>query len=214
MYINRGIPNRLGKKFDKIFQQNLFHGASSKSGNGSSLDQTRNIALSLTGLIRELGIQSILDIPCGDLEWMANVNLGITEYIGGDVAPSLITFLQNHYIEKNFQVLDISRDILPKVDLIFCRDLFVHLSYKDIQSALRNIRKSGSTYLATTTFKNTEKNKDLALISRGVAWRPLNLEKSPFDFVSPQILIDEKCTENGGAYADKSIGVWKIKALP
>ena len=98
--------------------------------------------------------------------------------------------------------------------MIFCRDLFVHLSNKDIKLAIRNIKSSDVQYLATTTFTNGLSNRDLPIITRGVAWRTLNLEMSPFSFPKPLILIDEKCIEGDGAFSDKTIGVWKISDLP
>ena len=204
----------LWKKFDKVFQQNLFHGGISKSGNGSTIEQTQQIAEHLPALISEMGIQSVLDIPCGDLEWMKRIDLGGAKYIGADVAPSLIAYLDSQFPDREFRVLNITKDVLPKVDLIFCRDLFVHLSNKDIRSAIRNIQLSGSKYLATTTFTQRLANKDLPFLTRAVAWRTLNLEKTPFNFPIPQTVIDEECTEADGAFSDKTIAIWEIAKLP
>jgi hypothetical protein len=214
MYINRGLPGALRAKFDKVFEKNLFHGETSKSGKGSSLEQTFEISRALPRLIRELEVKNILDVPCGDLQWMSNVNLSEVNYIGGDVAPSLISHLQSKFKSKEFRVIDITTDTLPKVDLIFCRDLFVHLSNRDINRAISNIKLSGSRYLATTSFSDRLKNEDLPIITRGIAWRPLNLEKAPFNFPVPVISIDEKCTEGDGQFADKKLVIWEIKNLP
>ena len=214
MYINRGLPIALKAKFDKVFIQNLFDGQVSRSGNGSSTEQTSELIQEFPGLLSRLGVKSILDIPCGDLTWMKKVDLQGASYRGADVAPSLISYLQSEFPDRRFEVLDISKDPLPKVDLIFCRDLFVHLSFKDIRLAISNIKASRSTYIATTTFLNRKKNSDLPLISRGVAWRTINLQIQPFDFDKSIEIIDEKCTENNGQYSDKAIGVWKIDELP
>ena len=64
--------------------------------------------------------------------------------------------------------------------------------------------------LLTTTFAGPRENVD---ITDG-DWRPLNLEKAPFHLPPPLATINEECTEEGGAYADKSIGVWRIDDLP
>jgi hypothetical protein len=196
-----------------VFQRNLFNGISSKSGQGSSVAQTQEIARLLPQLIRELHILSFLDIPCGDLEWMSKVDLDGIEYFGSDVSPSLIQYLKTTYPDKQFREINICKDSLPQVDLIFCRDLFVHLSYKDIRRALQNIRKSGSSYLATTTFTSRSENRDLPIFTRGIAWRTLNLEISPFNLPAPKYLHEEKCTEGNGLYSDKAIGIWKISDI-
>jgi hypothetical protein len=214
MYINRGLPGSLHAKFDKVFRQNLFHGKSSKSGNGSSIDQTQEIAEAIPRFAAQLEIRSMLDIPCGDLVWMSRVNLGDIKYIGADVAPSLILHLKSKYPDRNLQALNIVQDALPKVDLIFCRDLFVHLTNKDIHCAIKNIKASKSQYLATTTFTNRAINRNLPILTRGVAWRTINLELQPFNFPRPKVLIDEKCTEGSGMFFDKSIAIWKISDLP
>jgi hypothetical protein len=46
---------------------------------------------------------------------------------------------------------DLTRDPLPKVDLVLCRDCLVHLSFDDIYESLDNLRRSGSMLLLTTT---------------------------------------------------------------
>ena len=212
MHLNRG-PVSLKRKFENVFLNNLFHGESSKSGNGSSKAQTAEIAGQLPALISGLGIQSILDIPCGDLEWMKDVDLGTASYIGADISPSLISHLTANFPNKQFQLLNVTKDLLPKVDLIFCRDLFVHLSDKDIQLAINKIKQSGSKYLATTTFSERTKNKNLKFFTREIGWRTLNLEVAPFNFPPALIKINERCTEGAGTFSDKALGLWEIGKL-
>lgn len=214
MFINRGLPLSLRKKFDKVFKKNLFQGETSKSGNGSSLLQTHEISKAFPRLLIDLGIEGILNIPCGDLESMSTVNLSGVKYIGGDVAPSLIRYLQSKYESKEFRVLEITKDAIPRVDLVFCRDLFVYLSNREIKRAIENIKSSGSKYLATTSFINRSENSDLPFLTRGIAWRTINLEISPFQFPTPLLAIDEKCTESDGNYEDKNLIIWDVKNLP
>ena len=137
-------------------------------------------------------------------------------YTGADVVPELILKLNSEYKGKNTDFLEINivNESIKKYDAIFCRDLFVHLSNKDIVKSLKNIINSQSTYLFTTTFTRSKNNKDLPRFKRGVAWRILNLRKHPWGFPEPLYLINENCTEGDGLYSDKSIGVWKIKDLP
>jgi hypothetical protein len=214
MYLNRGLPGALRSKFDRVFLSNLFHGESSKSGNGSSLEQTKELTSALPPVLEQLKIESLLDIPCGDLEWMSRVKLGSIDYIGGDVAPSLISYLKKNYPALKFIEANIVLDPLPQVDLVFCRDLFVHLSTRDVKAAVKNIKRSKSKYLATTTFIDRKANKDLPYFSYGVAWRTINLETAPFNFPKPELVINEKCTEGNGRYGDKAIGIWLVHNIP
>jgi 2-polyprenyl-3-methyl-5-hydroxy-6-metoxy-1,4-benzoquinol methylase len=211
-----GYSDKLTKKFSKVYKENLFYGTVSKSGNGSDLTQTEVLRLELPILFKKLEIKSILDLPCGDFYWMSSIVSEDLVYTGADVVPELISKLNSEYKGKNRDFLEINivNESIKKYDAIFCRDLFVHLSNKDIIKSLKNIINSQSTYLFTTTFTRSIKNKDLPRFKHGVAWRMLNLRELPWRFPEPMYLINEKCTEGGGLYSDKSIGVWKIKDLP
>jgi len=44
-------------------------------------------------------------------------------------------------------------------------------------------------------------------------WRPIDLTKPPFDLPQPVELLNEGCTEQGGAFADKSLGLWPVSSL-
>ena len=200
-------------KFTEIYERNGFTGASyPSSGIGSSLDQTIKLREELPKLFSEYNIHSIVDAPCGDFTWMNEINLDKYEYYGFDIVSKVIVQNQKKYAKENihFDELDIVKHIAPAVDLIICRDCLVHLSNRDALKALSNFKKSGSKYLLTTTFSARDRNPDLV---SGRGWRPLNLQKPPFNFPAPLLLINENCTESGGIYSDKSLGLWLIENL-
>lgn len=206
---------KLERKFSRVYSNNLFNGSLSLSGNGSDLDQTKEVAIALPKLVKSLGIRSILDVPCGDLYWMSRIDFGNVAYIGADIVQEVIDSNINRYAadSKVFIQLDITKSVPPKVDIVFSRDLFVHLSTKDIKFALKNIFASKSEYLAMTTFSGAHDYSNLRKISRGIGWRPINFQSQPWSFPTPLQIIDEKCTEQGGNWSDKCIGVWRIKDL-
>ena len=185
---------------------------SSRSGHGSDLKQTAIIRVEIPKLIRDLEVRSILDIPCGDFFWMRECQLGLETYIGADVVQSLICELNERYRNayRRFEVLDLAEGALPKVDLVFCRDLLVHFSSSDIRRAVDNLKRSGSTYLLTTTFTGRDHNMD---IPTSGDWRPLNLQLPPISFPEPLRLINEGCTEHFNQFTDKSLGLWRISDL-
>jgi hypothetical protein len=89
----------------------------------------------------------------------------------------------------------------------------VHLSYAETRRALDNFRRSGATWLLTTTFSDRRGNHD---INTG-DWRPINLERAPYGFPPAAELINERCDEVDevlGAFADKSLGLWRLADLP
>jgi hypothetical protein len=108
-----------------------------------------------------------------------------------------------------FLVLDLTRDELPPADLLLCRDCLVHLSYPDSRRALANVVRSGIPYLLATTFPAAAVNEDIVTGD----WRMINLEAAPFCFPPPLQVLNEGCTEAGGLFADKSLGLWRGEVL-
>ncbi len=202
--------------FSNIYESRAWGDGETVSGPGSTLEYTAAFRDDLAKLLRELGTRTLLDIPCGDFNWMREVVRGIERrfegYIGADVVAELIERNRLRHADpaRTFLHLDITAGPLPRADVLFCRDCLVHFSLEDVHAALRRIRESGSTWLITTTFTGPRENED---IPTGY-WRPLNLERPPFNFPPPLRLIDEKCQRGDGAYADKHLGLWEIANLP
>jgi len=198
----------LGEVFARVYRTNFWGSPDSRSGAGSDLIQTAEIRKKIPQVIADFGVRTMLDIPCGDFHWMKEVELNV-EYIGADIVEGLMQRNQELFSTplRRFIVCDITRGPLPKVDLVLCRDLLVHLSYQDAFAALRNLRLSGSKYLLTTSFTERSRNFDIPTTGK---WRPLNLKMEPFKFGEPLLLLNEKCTEGDGAWSDKSLGLWRI----
>jgi hypothetical protein len=198
--------------FDKIYRTNAWGDPETVSGGGSTMANTETIRRELPSLLRNLDVASLLDIPCGDFFWMKETDLGIDRYIGADIVAPLIAVNQKMFgnEKRTFLVLDLLNDPLPPVDMILCRDCLPHLSFSDIRHALRQVQKSKSRYLLTSTYLNRQTNSD---IETG-RFRPLNLQCAPFNFPSPIALINDACSHVTGTFPDKSIGLWKISSLP
>jgi len=183
----------------------------SVSGEGSSLVQTASLIEELPPVLIKLGVKSLLDLPCGDFHWMQHVPMPDVHYTGADIVASLVESNCSKYAGEHRQFIfaNLLTDELPAVDLIFCRDCLVHFSFRDIELALQNIRRSEARYLAITHFPEESRNSNI--VTGG--WRPLNFCRAPFHFHEPLFLINEKCTERGGAFSDKSLAIWKIKKM-
>jgi len=207
----QGVSPTAEAAFRDIYRRNHWGGTVSPSGQGASPSQTDLLRKALPVLLARLGVDTLLDLPCGDYSWMRLVDLPGVSYIGADLLAEVIQPLQaSHGDSKHrFLVLDLTRDRLPQVDMLFCRDCLVHLSFEDIQRALNNLVRSGIPYLMTTTFPQCEINEDIVTGD----WRLLNLERSPFHFPPPLELLNEGCTEGGGLFADKSLGLWPTAGL-
>ncbi|MCI0380750.1 MAG: class I SAM-dependent methyltransferase [Gemmataceae bacterium] len=200
--------------FTRFYETNTWQDARSVSGPGSNAKETAVVRQALPMLFAELGVRSVLDIPCGDFHWMAQVELRLQEYIGADIVEPLIRSNQERYGRASqpkisFAQWNLLTASLPRVDLVLCRDCLVHLPLAEVAQALAQIKASGSTYLLTTTFPNHARNWDIAPGD----WRPLNLQMSPFALPPPCRLLNEGNTQDGGRFADKSLGLWWVEDL-
>lgn len=198
--------------FSRYYEENSWNGKESKSGPGSDHAQTMYLIPELQLLLKDLNIKTMLDIPCGDFNWMKKLDLRGIQYTGGDIVNKMIFTNNKKYKSNNisFEIIDVVNDRLPRVDLIMVRDCFVHLPNKDILKALNNIVESKSKYLLTTNFmwKHQPKNTDIPV----GAWRRLNLQEEPFNLPFPkQIIIEGNIQSND---RDKTMSLWQVSDIP
>jgi hypothetical protein len=201
----------LNEIFTAYYEENYWGSNESVSGRGSENVQTIHVQKILNSVINEFNIKSILDIPCGDFNWIKNTDIKKINYIGADIVEGIIRNNSERFSDNNlsFECLNIVKDRLPTVDLIFVRDCLVHLSYENVLEALVNIKNSGSKYLLTTSFIGRDNNHDI----KDGDWRPLNLEIDPINLPEPLKIYAEKCTENNDIYRDKCLNLWVIDQL-
>jgi SAM-dependent methyltransferase len=186
MFVYKNDPH----VFATIYKNNIWESNESYSGGGSHVNSTKVIRETLPILWEQYNIKTFLDVPCGDFNWMKDIKKDNIVYIGGDIVDELIEQNNQKYKMGNisFKVIDITQDILPTVDMIFCKDCLQHLSYENVFKALRNFKHSKSKYLLTTSYPLTLSNWD---IFNG-DYRPLNLRIKPFNLSKPIVKIHEK----------------------
>lgn len=144
-------------------------------------------------LCRFLDIGSLADAGCGDLEWMEGISRQFSLYIGLDRRGIVTAENDRIYGRRHghfFACRDVTRDPLPTVDAILCRDLFAENDPAAVSDILANVKASGSRYLMASTHPG--------------AAPPLDLCTAPFDLPLPLVQFPE---EPGGA---KLLGVWMI----
>jgi len=194
--------------FGRIYRENAWGNAESVSGPGSTRDRTAAFVDDLVAALRQLQVRTLLDAACGDFNWAAPLADAVDQYIGADVVPDLVAANQARHASprRTFVQLDLTRDPLPAADAVLCRDCLVHFSLADVQRAVANFKRSGSRYLLTTTFLDTQVNAEIETGS----WRDINLERPPFSFPPPLALVDERCVHAGPQYRSKRLALWAL----
>lgn len=199
--------------FARVYEKNVWGGDVSRSGKGSDLVHTAVMRDRLVELIRSLNIKSMTDAACGDFNWMKEIinSLSLEQYNGVDIVADMVGKLNQEHGSANiaFYDMDITEEVVPKTDVIFCRDCLVHLSYSSTIKALSNFKASGSKYLLMTTFTGERPFVDI----EDGHWRAINFCCEPFNFQTPISLVDEECQQEDGIWRDKSLGLWVLEEL-
>ncbi|KAB0644838.1 class I SAM-dependent methyltransferase [Burkholderia latens] len=215
------MSNDTAEVFQRIHDERAWHSTESISGWGSELRNTAQLIRELPGLLRRFGVKSILDVPCGDFNWMRHVDLAGIDYTGADIVPDLVVANSRMWAAENrrFLHLNLLEDELPDADLILCRDCLFHFSHADVFRALARFANTSARYLLTTTFiyQSYPRNAD---IETG-GWTAINLEMLPYSLEAPLALLIEGSQESiiyGSEIGsvpmwDRCLGLWSIDAV-
>lgn len=134
--------------WNTIYSDNKYGwwGSESKSGEGSEgrfAEYKKNL---IENIISKYSVTSVLDIGCGDFNWMRNVN-GIGEYIGVDIVKSLIDDHNEKYGAGNRKFLygnvantvfhtDFIKENRIDYDIAVLFDILGHQLWDEIQNTL------------------------------------------------------------------------------
>ena len=134
--------------WDYIYRYNGYEDQG--SGPGSTIENTLPLIYWLESFIANNNINSILDIGCGDLQWIPSLIKLLPSYVtytGLDCVSSIIKSHKKRYPELSFIQNDIySHDFTgleDSYDLIICKDVLQHRVY-DIDILDNNLKKIDS----------------------------------------------------------------------
>lgn len=130
--------------FAKIYRENLWGGGQHEfiSGSGSSGKVAEVYLDYVARFIRDYGIESVVDLGCGDFRIGRAISRVAPQYTGVDVVPELIAHHVANYSTETvtFRCLDITEEDLPGGDLCLVRQVLQHLSNAEIAAVLRKLR--------------------------------------------------------------------------
>jgi 2-polyprenyl-3-methyl-5-hydroxy-6-metoxy-1,4-benzoquinol methylase len=197
--------------FGRIYATRAWGDDESASGPGSGIVRTARVREVIRDLVDELGVESLLDAGCGDYYWMRLAELPLREYVGVDVVPTLIKDLRRSFEKPGvrFVCADISRDRLPRADMVLCREVLMHFPDDDVMTALSNLKRTHARWFLTTTFVDRRVNEPIEL----GAWRPVNLEAPPFNLPPPLRTFEDIPLLDREQFLDKRIALWEFPTL-
>ena len=194
------------KRFSNIYDEGVwFSNKESSSGSGSTLDVTKKVREWLPKVLDEKETNTLVDIGCGDFNWMKEIQLNCN-YIGTDIVKSVID--KNNELYKTDKITFIHsnaiEDKIPDGDVVICRDVLFHLSFSDGLSLIENLKNSTAKYLITTSHKDLAENEDIYTGN----FRKIRLEIAPYNFPKP---INELFESD--VFPDRFLGIWDLDHL-
>lgn len=198
-------------------------------GPGSALAATEVLTTALPALLRKYGVRSMLDVACGDWNWMRLVDLqgaGI-DYIGWDVDPGRIERCRERVLTgdhlsycrpgTSFECVNmLTTEIDVRYDLILARDFLAHLPNQHIEQVLEKFRYSGSTYLLASSYPGAENawTYDPAQFAwSGYMEHPVDLETAPYNLRKIDA-IPEVCGPGGVLTYPHELALFQIGDRP
>lgn len=170
-------------------------------GNLARLDE-------LKALLKSFEVKSLIDTSCEEARLVDQLDLQLEEYIGVDRRSDVVEAIRSSLgsAHGTFLSQDITKDLLPKADLVLCWDHLQRLTPTQIRATLLLFKKSGAKYLLVTHFPELAKNKK----GKKGAVHPINWTLPPYKFPTPMVQISEQ--KEGGEV--KNLALWKIADLP
>ena len=170
--------SRPRQRFEEVYQRKLWASAGVLSGEGSRVEHNGALVAWLDGCAED-GLRTVLDLGCGDLEWVArcrSITDGILEYTGYDVVPAMIE--HHRRVFPWFRGLAIDLEEVPRVsaDIVILKDVIFHHCNGAAEQILMNLNGSRWRRLLVTSHPSADPTRRRGLRRGG--WAPYDVEAS------------------------------------
>lgn len=178
-------PATMQGAFSTIYREDLWEGG---SGIGSTVTNTAPYRKCVEEFIRANGIQSVVDLGCGDWQSTHLIDWNGASYLGLDVVPSVIEANRRKWGPRGFQfrLVDISKDELPSADLLLIKDVLQHWPNRNVLDFLPKLDNFKYAIVCNGIKGGPDRpmNSDIAL----TGFRPIDLRLPPFNLPAEELL--------------------------
>jgi hypothetical protein len=155
---------------------------------GSSHQHLSKLIAELLPLFEKHNIQSMFDAGCNDCRIGIAISPPII-YYGGDISAAMVADSWQKRPHFDIRLHDVTTDPLPKVDLLFVKDVTIHLNNVDKKNIIKNWLSSGIPWLMVT-HDEFEDNLDFDY-EDGFPFAFVNWETNPWNFPKPIDVVYE-----------------------
>lgn len=199
----KGIEGR----FAEIYKRGVWRQSDTQladSGLGSELHLTEGMRSELPHVLRSVEAKTLVDLGCGDWTWMSQIEIPCL-YVGVDIVSDIVSSNRDAFgsPKVSFIQLDAVTQPIPKCDVVLCREVLFHLSFRDASAVIQNIKRHAEWLIATSDC-DIWFNSDIPTGD----FRMLNLQRGPFYFPRPDQEIPDAQLVPG-----RILGVWNTARL-
>ena len=170
------------------------HKEESLCGAGSWKAQAGDARDFIQGAINKYRFETILDLGCGDWNWMEEIDFKGAQYLGIDCDDQMIQDNSSKYgsDQIKFQVGDIFSIELPEADLVICRDVLFHVRQELSSSLIEKLKTRNRLFFISTSFNQQTTNHEPRPYCKIEDWGfyRINLLQDPFN-------LQEKLIDHG-----------------
>lgn len=158
------------------------------SGMGSLRENCVEYMAFLEKFMIEHNVKSVFDAGCGDWEFSRFLNWSGIDYLGCDVVAGVINENIKNFGSKNIKFIngDFLSIELPKADLFVCKQVFQHLSNREIIDFLKKLKNFKYCLITNDVDPKTLSSKNEDIKTGEYRW--VDLSKPPFNAYGEKIL--------------------------
>ena len=165
----------------------------------SSITGTEHLRSQLPALFAQHNISSMFDAGANDAAWQAVTLPKIVKYSAGELNATMVAIAKSTYPDLNIVVHDVTVDTLPQVDLLFVRDVAIHLNTKSKYEMIQRWKESSIPWILMTQLSYATENTDFEYLpDRSVQFVNINWLLPPWSWPEPVASITE--IPNGDRY--------------
>jgi hypothetical protein len=181
--MNNELMKLMSVYFDPS-QQNL-----DKNRGGSDLLYMEKLIAELLVLFKKYNIVSMFDAGCNDCRIGTAISPPMI-YSGGDISAAMVADSWKHRSHFDIKLHDVTSDPLPVVDVLFVKDVTIHLNNNDKRKIINNWLDSNIPWIMLTHDEFETNNNDFEY-STGFPLTRVNWQLSPWNFPLPTECVYE-----------------------
>jgi hypothetical protein len=156
---------------------------------GSDWAYMSNLIVKMVILFKEYNIQSIFDAGCNDCRIGTAISPPMT-YLGGDISAAMVADSWAKRPHFDIKLHDATTDPFPTVDLLFVKDVTIHLSNTDRKKIINNWLSSNIPWIMITHDEFETDNKDVEYYDK-FPFSQVNWTLQPWNFPPPTACVYE-----------------------